>query len=44
MDQQLRFKGSNFCLDSRNHEEKGLAIAKCDSNAASQSWRFGVKL
>ncbi|CAB4037532.1 polypeptide N-acetylgalactosaminyltransferase 2, partial, partial [Paramuricea clavata] len=45
MDQQLRFKGSNFCLDSRNHQEKGLTLAKCDTGGgSSQSWSFSVKL
>lgn len=41
---QLRFKGSNFCLDSRNHAEKGLILAKCVSDTATQTWSFSVTL
>lgn len=44
MQHQLRFKGSNFCLDSRSHTDKGLILAKCIADAHSQSWSFGVTL
>ncbi|XP_039274686.2 polypeptide N-acetylgalactosaminyltransferase 2-like [Styela clava] len=36
---EIRVKGLNLCLDSRNVEEKGITLAKC-SNRLSQSWSF----
>ncbi|XP_077995464.1 polypeptide N-acetylgalactosaminyltransferase 2-like [Glandiceps talaboti] len=37
---QMRFRGSDLCIDSKDAANKGLHVEKCSNSIITQHWRF----
>ncbi|XP_006817428.1 polypeptide N-acetylgalactosaminyltransferase 2-like [Saccoglossus kowalevskii] len=39
---QLKFRGTDLCIDSKSVATVGLVVERCEKNAITQHWRFSM--